>query len=86
MNIDDENKIYYIKVRCRNIKTKQIFYKKIYLKAIDIESILSYFNANLKNHHFDDDIKQLLYTGNNVIEAICDIDFSNSNDYIILKK
>lgn len=85
MNIDDE-KIYYIKVRCRNIKTKQIFYKKIYLKAIDIESILSYFNANLKNHHFDDDIKQLLYTGNNVIEAICDIDFSNSNDYINLRK
>lgn len=86
MNTEDEDKIYYIKVRCRNIKTKQIFYKKIYLKAIDIESILSYFNANLKNHYFDSDIKQLLNTGNNIIEAICDIDFSNSNDYINLWK
>ena len=29
MNTEDEDKIYYIKVRCRNIKTKQIFYKKL---------------------------------------------------------
>ena len=84
MNTDDECQIYYIKVRCRNIKTKNCFYEKIYFKAKGMEQILSYFNINLKNQYFGDDIMQLSYNGDNIIEAICDINLSNSNVYISL--
>lgn len=84
MNTDAENQIYYIKVRCRNTKKKKCFYEKIYFKAKGMEAILSYFNMNLKNQYFGDDIMQLSYNGDNIIEAICDINLSDSNTYINL--